>query len=136
MVNVASIGQQALDFGDPMLERGYSGMRAYRQSKLAQILFTFDLAAELEGTGVRVLALHPATLMGTTMVRQARMQPMSTVEEGADAILHAVAAPGTGLYFDGPRPARADPQAYDGEARARLRHLSCRMAGLDPADMQ
>src|SRR5262249_42884292 len=49
IVNVSSLGQQALDFTDVMLTRDYSGMRAYRQSKLAQILFTFDLAQELEG---------------------------------------------------------------------------------------
>ena len=49
IVNVASIGQQAIDFSDVMLERGYSGVSAYRQSKLAQIMFTIDLAAELAG---------------------------------------------------------------------------------------
>ena len=49
IVNVASAGQQALDFDDLMLTRGYSGARAYMQSKLAQILFTLDLARELEG---------------------------------------------------------------------------------------
>src|ERR1700722_6750753 len=48
IVNVASIGQQAIDFDDVMLIKGYDGMRAYRQSKLAQIMNTFDLAAELE----------------------------------------------------------------------------------------
>ena len=50
IVNVASAGQQALDFSDVMLTKGYSGPRAYRQSKLAQILFTVDLAEELKGT--------------------------------------------------------------------------------------
>ena len=58
VVNVASAGQQALDFDDLVLERGYSGWRAYCQSKLAQILFTFDLAHELQGTGVTVNCLH------------------------------------------------------------------------------
>jgi NAD(P)-dependent dehydrogenase (short-subunit alcohol dehydrogenase family) len=51
VVNVSSLGQQALDFTDVMLTREYSGIRAYRQSKLAQILFTIDLAQELEGSG-------------------------------------------------------------------------------------
>src|SRR5262249_14365625 len=51
IVNVASAGQQAIDFSDVMLTRGYSGSRAYCQSKLAQIMFTIDLARELEGTG-------------------------------------------------------------------------------------
>ena len=51
IVNVSSAGQQAIDFADVMLTRGYSGSRAYRQSKLAQILFTVDLADELKGAG-------------------------------------------------------------------------------------
>ena len=95
IVNVSSLGQQAIDFGDVMLTHDYSGMRAYRQSKLAQILFTIDLAPELDGTGVTVNALHPATFMNTTMVRQFGT-PISTVEEGADAILKLAIVPETG----------------------------------------
>ena len=131
IVNVASAGQQAIDFDDPMLTRGYSGARAYCQSKLAQILFTVDLAADLEGTGVTVNALHPATYMDTTMVRRAGIGPISTVEEGAAAILNLAAAPGlegrSGLYFNGLRETRADRQAYDAAARRKLRDLSERL---------
>ena len=76
IVNVASAGQQPIDFDDVMLTRGYDGWRAYRQSKLAQILFTFDLADELEGRNVTANALHPATFMDTTMVRRSGMQPV------------------------------------------------------------
>ena len=65
IVNVSSLGQEPIAFDDVMLTKGYSGMRAYRQSKLAQIMFTIDLAGELEGTGVTVNALHPATFMNT-----------------------------------------------------------------------
>src|ERR1700730_7994925 len=54
IVNVSSAGQQAIDFSDVMLTHGYSGVRAYCQSKLAQIMFTIDLAGELEGSGVTV----------------------------------------------------------------------------------
>ena len=61
IVNVSSAGQQAIDFDDVMLTHGYSGVRAYCQSKLAQILFTFDLAEELKGRNVTVNALHPAS---------------------------------------------------------------------------
>ncbi|RUZ94167.1 SDR family NAD(P)-dependent oxidoreductase, partial [Mesorhizobium sp. M7A.F.Ca.CA.002.05.1.1] len=66
IVNVASAGQQAIDFSDVMLTRSYDGVRAYCQSKLAQILFTVDLAEQLKGTGVTVNALHPASYMNTT----------------------------------------------------------------------
>ena len=71
IVNVSSAGQQAIDFADVMLTRGYSGARAYCQSKLAQVMFTFDLAEKLAGTGVTATCLHPATYMDTTMVRRA-----------------------------------------------------------------
>jgi len=138
IVNVASAGQQAIDFDDVMLERGFSGMRAYRQSKLAQILFTFDLAEELKGRGVAVTCLHPATYMATTMVRQAGVSPMSTVAEGGAAILQLAESPAlegvTGLYFNGMRQSRAEAQAYDAQARRRLRALSFALVGLkDPA---
>src|SRR5439155_4053224 len=91
IVNVASLGQHPLDFDDVMLTRGYSGTRAYAQSKLAQIMFTIDLADELRGSGVSVNALHPATYMNTTMVRAGGISPISTVEQGGEAILHLVA---------------------------------------------
>ena len=138
IVNVASAGQQAIDFDDVMLTGGYSGSRAYCQSKLAQILFTVDLAEELDGAGVTANALHPATYMNTTMVRQAGVTPWSTVEQGADAILNLATSPAlagrSGLYFDGLREARAQAQAYDRDARARLRTLSFALTGLaDPA---
>ncbi|MBZ5762477.1 SDR family NAD(P)-dependent oxidoreductase [Rhizobium sp. VS19-DR104.2] len=134
IVNVASIGQQAIDFSDVMLTRGYSGQRAYCQSKLAQILFTFDLAEELKGTGVTVNALHPATYMATAMVRGDGVSPVSSVDEGADAILNLAISPDlqdkSGLYFDGLRPSRAQGQAFDADARRQLRALSFELTGL------
>jgi NAD(P)-dependent dehydrogenase (short-subunit alcohol dehydrogenase family) len=87
IVNVSSLDQHSIDFDDVMLTRGYSGSRAYAQSKLAQIMFTFDLARELNPETVTVNCLHPATYMATTMVRQSGVTPISTVEEGAEAIL-------------------------------------------------
>ena len=69
IVNVSSLGQHPIDFDDVMLTRGYSGSRAYAQSKLAQIMFTFDLARELDPAAVMANCLHPATYMATTMVR-------------------------------------------------------------------
>ena len=117
-----------------MLTRGYSGARAYCQSKLAQIMFTVDLAAALEGTGVTVTCLHPATYMDTTMVRRAGVTPLSTVEEGARAILNLATSPAvqgqTGVYFIELREAKAQAQAYDPDARRRLQSLSLELTGL------
>ena len=135
IVNVSSAGQQAIDFSDVMLTRGYSGGGAYRQSKLAQILFTVDLADELEGSGVIANTLHPSTYMNTTMVRQSGNAPISKVEDGAAAILQLAVSPAldgkSGLYFNVLRESRADPQAYDAEARRRLRALSLKLVGLE-----
>ncbi|RBH53131.1 MULTISPECIES: SDR family NAD(P)-dependent oxidoreductase [Pseudomonas] len=137
IVNVASVGQQSIDFADIMLTNGYSGARAYCQSKLAQIMFTFDLARELDGSGVAANSLHPATYMDTAMVRKDGIAPISTVDEGANAILHLAVAGETegvsGLYFAGLQPRRANPQVYDAAARERLRSISLELVGLPKA---
>ncbi len=134
IVNVSSLGQEKIDFNDVMLERGYSGWRAYGQSKLAQILFTFDLAEELKGSGVTANCLHPATYMDTTMVREAGITPVSSVAEGADAILNLALSEKrkdtTGLFFDQMQPSRANEQAYDPTARQKLRQLSFELTAL------
>lgn len=126
IVNVSSGAQRPIDFGDVMLEERYDPGRGYAQSKLAQVMFTFALAEELEGTGVTVNALHPATMMNTNMVLSRGARPRSDVEEGVEAVLHLVDVPavGSGGYFDGMRPARANGQAYDEAARDRLMRLS------------
>ena len=133
VVNVASVGQAAVDFGDVMQERGYDGMRAYRQSKLALIMFTFDLAGELAGTGVTVNCLHPATFMPTKMVT-GQIQPQSSLREGVLATMRLIVSPAlekvTGRYYEGMQEAAALGQAYDENARRRLRELSDRLTGL------
>jgi NAD(P)-dependent dehydrogenase (short-subunit alcohol dehydrogenase family) len=134
VVNVSSAGQAPLDFDDVMLERHYDGVQAYCQSKLAQIMFTFDLAEELDGETVGATCLHPATYMPTKMVRAAGVRPISTLNEGVEATLRLVADPRlagvTGIYFNGQQPASPHPQALDQEARRRLRELSDRLCGL------
>jgi NAD(P)-dependent dehydrogenase (short-subunit alcohol dehydrogenase family) len=131
IVNVASGAQAAIDFDNVMMESNYSGSRAYAQSKLAQILFTVDLAEEFTDDGVTAVSLHPATLMATDMVREAGMQPRSTVDEGADAVMQAITSPEveSGQYFNGLQPGRPNAQAQDAAARARLRELSERLVG-------
>jgi NAD(P)-dependent dehydrogenase (short-subunit alcohol dehydrogenase family) len=134
IVNVSSLGQQPIDFDDVMLERGYDGGRAYRQSKLAQILFTIDLAQELAGKSITVNCLHPATFMDTTMVRQSGTTPISTVDQGADAVMQLIASDKvegeSGLFFNRLQEARVNEQAYDAGARRKLRELSLRLTGL------
>jgi NAD(P)-dependent dehydrogenase (short-subunit alcohol dehydrogenase family) len=127
IVNVSSLGQSAIDFADPMLTRGYGGVRAYCQSKLAQIMFTVDLAQELAGTGVTANSLHPATFMPTKIVPS----PTSSLAEGVQATARLLTDPDldevSGEFFDGTRLSKADPQAYDPRARADLRELSERL---------
>lgn len=85
IVQVSSAGQAPIDF-DVMLTRSYSSGQTYCQSKLAQIMFTFDLAEELAGTGVTATALHPATYMHTKVVAT----PISTLKSGVDATVRLV----------------------------------------------
>jgi NAD(P)-dependent dehydrogenase (short-subunit alcohol dehydrogenase family) len=134
IVNVSSAGQAPIDFDDVMLERSYNGVQAYCQSKLAQVMFTFDLAAELRASGVTANCLHPGTYMPTKMVHAAGVAPATPLEQGVRAVHRLVSDPAldgvTGRYFDGERDSKAHPQAYDGDARRRLRELSERLVGL------
>src|SRR5262245_57228585 len=83
IVDVGSAAQEPLDFADPELTRGYSGLSAYARSKFALAAYTFSLAEELAGSGVSVNVLHPATHMDTAMVRAAGITPRRTVADGA-----------------------------------------------------
>jgi NAD(P)-dependent dehydrogenase (short-subunit alcohol dehydrogenase family) len=120
-----------------MLERHYDGVQAYCQSKLAQVMFTFDLAEELRDRGVTANCLHPATYMPTKIVLADGISPSSSLAQGVQATLRLVANPElegvSGRYFSGARLAQPHPQAHDAEARRRLRELSDRLCGLAPA---
>ena len=134
IVNVSSAGQAAIDFDDVMLERHYDGVQAYCQSKLAQVMFTFDLAQESSSQRVTATCLHPGTYMPTKMVRAAGITPVTALQEGVAATVRLIADPQldgvTGRYFNGMREAEPHPQAHDGEARRRLRELSDKLCGL------
>ena len=137
IVNVASIGQAELDLEDLMAEaREYDGFLAYRQSKLAQIMFTFELAERLREGGVddlTVNALHPATLMDTQMVRGSFGRAMNEVDEGAEALTRLVADPEldgvSGRYFDQLEEGAPHEQAHDADTRRRLWALSEELVG-------
>ena len=134
IVQVASAGQVPIDFDDVMLQRDYEGTRAYRQSKLAQVMFTFDLAAELNGDGVTATALHPGTYMATKMVTGEGIAPVTPLEHGVDATWRLVADPAldgvSGVYFEQGREARPHGQALDPDDRRALRELSERLTGV------
>jgi NAD(P)-dependent dehydrogenase (short-subunit alcohol dehydrogenase family) len=137
IVNVASLGQHPIDFDDLMIERGYSGTRAYGQSKLAQIMSGIELANRLPATQVTVNSLHPATFMPTKMVVREIGYSVDTLDEGVDATRRLVSgaevATTTGRFFDRTRESTANPQAYDAAARAELWRRSLRL--VDHADI-
>jgi NAD(P)-dependent dehydrogenase (short-subunit alcohol dehydrogenase family) len=124
-VHVASIGQERPDFANLMLEHGYDQWFAYRQSKLAQIMFSFECARRFPD--VESVALHPSTFMDTKIVRSRTGPPVSTVQAGADATVRLAAdldLDVQGRYFDVLEEARADAMAYDPDARKRLWDVS------------
>jgi NAD(P)-dependent dehydrogenase (short-subunit alcohol dehydrogenase family) len=126
IVSVTSRNQQPLVFADLRMDGGYSGGLAYGRSKLAQILFTMDLADELADSGVAAYAVHPAPAMNTGLVLETGATPQSTVEDGLRSVLQAVRTREhpSGTYFFELEARRAHEQAYDLEARCRLRELS------------
>jgi NAD(P)-dependent dehydrogenase (short-subunit alcohol dehydrogenase family) len=133
VLNVSSIGQVAFDPADAEFEHGYQGVEAYRRSKLALAAFSFDLAGQLEAAKVTVNCSHPATLMNTAMVIHSGITPVSTLEQGGEATMRLITDPAldgvTGQFFDGLKIARARPEAYDPQFRAKLREVTDRMLG-------
>jgi NAD(P)-dependent dehydrogenase (short-subunit alcohol dehydrogenase family) len=133
VVNVASAGQWAIDFNDVMLTREYDGSRAYRQSKLAQIMFGFELSNLVPPAEVTVNSLHPATFMPTKIVLEQHGHSVDSLEEGVDATMRlAVGADVdgvTGRYFNRQNEERAEDQVYDEDARRRLWDLSAELTG-------
>lgn len=131
IVHVSSVAQQPIDFDNVMLEDDYSDGRAYAQSKLAQIMLTFDLAEELAGSEVTTNAVHPASMMDTDMVLERGARARSSVHDGVDAVMNIIDGDdlGTGGYFRQLTPTRAHEQAYDEGARERLRTLAERLTG-------
>jgi NAD(P)-dependent dehydrogenase (short-subunit alcohol dehydrogenase family) len=131
VVNVASIGQQPIDFDDLMLERSYDGMRAYAQSKLAQIMSGFEFARRVPASEVTFNSLHPATYMPTKMVMSEIGYNIDAVDVGVESTYRLVMSPEldgvSGKFFDRTHEARANAQAYDDAARAELWRRSLKL---------
>ena len=139
IVNVSSDAHRTgrIDFDDLMSERRYSAFRVYSMSKLANVLFTYELARRLEGSGVTANALHPgfvASNFGRSnggvwnllmpVVQLFAISP----QRGAETSLYLAASPAvegvSGQYFDKQRPVKSAPASYDVAAQRRLWEVS------------
>ena len=133
-----------IDFDDLQGERNYSGQRAYSQSKLANVMFTYELARRLEGTGVSATVLHPGVVRTSfgaedqaapmaVVIRVARMF-MKTPAQGAGTPIYLASSPEvegiTGRYFANRKPQASSKASYDTIADARLWQVSAGQAGL------
>jgi retinol dehydrogenase 14 len=141
-------GQGRIDFGDLQGERSYSGARAYNQSKLANILFSYELARRLPAQAVAANAVHPgvvSTAFGaedpgrTQRLLVPFLRPfMKTPAQGAATSIHVASAPGldgvTGRYFTNSQPRRSAQRSYDQATAARLWRMSAEMVGLEAVD--
>ncbi|MFP4374876.1 MAG: SDR family oxidoreductase [Spirochaetaceae bacterium] len=119
-------------FDDLQMRHGYSGYRAYAQSKLANVLFTYELARRLEGTGVTANALHPGVI--ATKLLHVSFSGGGSVEEGARtpvflAVSEEVAST-TGAYFSEGRAVRSSSRSYDEQLARRLWDVSEELTGL------
>jgi NAD(P)-dependent dehydrogenase (short-subunit alcohol dehydrogenase family) len=137
VVNVASLGQSPIDFDDVMLEHGYNGARAYSQSKLAQIMYSFELAERVPAHEVTVNSLHPGTYMPTKIVLDQIGHSIDSLETGVQSTARLATDPQladvSGRFFDRQSETRADEQAYDAHARQRLWALSLELTGAPDA---
>ena len=135
IVNVSSAGQYKVNFDDIMLEKSFNTATAYSQSKLALIMYTFELAEKLKDENVAVNALHPGTYLDTNMVRNSGITPWGEPETGADAVSYLAVSGSldgiTGKYFNVKKESRPDGQAYDEKARERLWDMTLKLIKMN-----
>ncbi len=147
IVTVSSGAQSMgkIDFDDLMGERKYSGSDAYNQSKLANVMFTYELARRLAGTGVTATALHPGMTNTSFSAEDPSrafaplvmvMRPfMKKPERGADTPVYLASSPAaeglTGQYFVNREAKKSNESSYDTAAVARLWQVSAGLVGLN-----
>ena len=148
VVTVASHAESLgrIDFDDLQSERNYSGARAYTQSKLANVLFTYELARRTRATSVTANTLHPGMVStafgaedpaGVQRLLVPFMRPfMKSPGKGAATSIHVASAPdleqATGLYFANSRPKRSSERGHDASAAERLWRVSAALVGPGP----
>jgi retinol dehydrogenase 12 len=145
IVNVSSHMHHSasMNFDDWQGQRRYSGMSAYGQSKLANLLFTYELARRLEGSGVTVNALHPGMVATNFAANNGVLGRLArpflnlvsiSQEAGADTVIYLATSPEvegvTGQYFVNRRPRHSSKESYDEATARRLWQLSEELAGL------
>ncbi len=153
IVNVASQAHRrvpGMNFDDLQSERGYNSIRAYGQAKLANVLFTYELARRLDGTGVTVNALHPGIVatdfwlsntrfrrnngMLRTLAMQLTQLVMISPEQGAQTSIYLATSPEvagtTGKYFKKQKETQSSPASHDRAAASRLWQVSETLTGL------
>jgi NAD(P)-dependent dehydrogenase (short-subunit alcohol dehydrogenase family) len=150
---VVNVGSEAytggtIDLEDPGFEHtAYSGMQAYARSKLANLLFTYELARRWRGTGVTANCVHPGVVASGFWDRNNDWLSWAgwlfkwaykSPEKGARGPLYLATSPEvegvTGAYFDGTEPVTPEPKAYDEETAQRLWIRSAEMTGLAEAE--
>ncbi|MDA4113259.1 MAG: SDR family oxidoreductase [Thaumarchaeota archaeon] len=145
IINVSSEAHTAghIEFEDLQAQKNYGGMRAYSQSKLAQVLFTHELARRLAGTGVTVNSLHPGVVatnwgrhsVGAMSVGLRLISPfMTSPEKGAETSVYLASSPDvaevTGKYFDKKKETSSSPESNDDAEALRLWKVSLALVGL------
>ena len=152
IVNVSSRASEraAINFDDVHLHRGYAAMRAYGQSKLANVLFTYELARRLEGTGVTANCLHPGVVrtgfgknsdgaLGSAFAGVMRVASLFFIgaERGAETTVYLASSPEvegvTGKYFARKAERQSSAASHDHDAARRLWELSEQMIGVETA---
>ena len=146
-VSSGAHSQGQMDFDDLQGERSYSGQRAYNQSKLANVLFTYELARLLQGSAVTANVLHPGVVRTSFGAEDpGRVQRlfvpflrpfMKDPAQGAAPSIHVASSPHleqvTGQYFVNSKPRRSSERSYDEATAARLWQVSADLVGLTEA---
>lgn len=142
-VSSGAQGIGKINFDDLQGAKRYSGFRAYSQSKLANVLFTYELARRLHGTGVTANCLHPGVVStgfgknnrGVTSLFARLDAPfMRSPAQGADTVIYLASSPDvanvTGRYFYNRKPAQTAKESYDEKVARRLWEVSAQLTGL------